>query len=369
MTTPRFIPPFPCPSDQRVRSFVAAALLATLSPAVALAVTAPGDADEPGDVAGTKVNRIVQGEITNDYPATAALMGQGQQFCTGTLIAERLVVTAAHCLEEGAPDAVYFGSQPGGPGTEVGVQGAIGHPQYAESGGYVGDIGVVILSESPSGIAPVPLSPRNADDLNGATITYVGYGETQGTGGDGYKKKANGRISDFFDDVMEVQPEDGSACFGDSGGGVYHEDAGVTTVVAVVSFGYTDDCMDPGGNTRTDMYLDWLAQQGGGDLPDGGDGNAGNDGNQGDDDDAGDDDDFGDDDDWTCDAADPDCDDDDNYDPRRAGAGCSIGDSSSSAAGSLSLAFLLVLGASLPRRRRPNPVPGAAARRPVDAQR
>ncbi len=333
----------------QTRSLVAASLFATLLPASALAVTGPS-ADEPGDTDNEHIDRIVQGEVTNDFPATAALMGGGMAFCTGTLVAPRLVVTAAHCLEDGDPESIYFGSEPGTGGTVVGVQSAIGHPQYEESGGYVGDIGVVVLSESPFGIEPVPFSPRNADDLNGATVTYVGYGDTQGTGGDGYKKKANGHITDFFDDVIEVQPEDGSACYGDSGGGVYHEDNGVLTVLGVVSFGYTDDCMDPGGNTRTDIYVDWIAQQGGGDMPDPGDGNAA--GDDDDDDNNADDDDsvdYGDDD-----------DDDDTYDPRRDGAGCSIGDSSP-AAGTLSLVVLLALGATMPRRRRPNPVPGAPA--------
>lgn len=332
----------------QVHSLVAASVLATLIPAAALAAGGGPSTGEPdGDRA--PIDRIVQGEVTDDFPATAALMGDGMAFCTGTLVGARLVVTAAHCLEDGAPESIYFGSEPGGAGTVVGVQSVVAHPQYEESGGWVGDIGVVLLSESPAGIAPVPLSPRNADDLTGAVVTYVGYGDTQGTGGEGYKKKANGHITELIDDYIEVQPEDGSACYGDSGGGVYHEDGGVLTVLGVVSFGYTDDCMDPGGNTRTDIYAEWIAEQGGGDLPDPGDGNASDDDDNTDNDD---------------DDADGDRvaarDDDTNHDPRRDGAGCSIGDSSP-ADGALSLALLLVLGATTPRRRSPSLVPGATA--------
>ncbi len=329
----------------QLQSLLAASLLATLLPATAL--EAGGlPADEP-DAHRGPIDRIVQGELTDDFPATAALMGDGMAFCTGTLIAERLVVTAAHCLEDGPPESVYFGSEPGRGGVSVGVQSVAYHPDYEESDGYVGDIGVVVLSEAPSGIEPVPLSPRNADDLNGAVVLYVGYGDTQGTGGEGFKKKASGRITDLYDDVIEVQPEDGSACYGDSGGGVYHEDQGVLTVVGVVSFGYTDDCMDLGGNTRTDIYVDWIAAHGGGDLPGPGDANASDDPNDNDVDTR---------------------DDDATHDPRRDGAGCSIGDSSP-AGGALSLALLLALGAALPRRRSPKLVPGATAGLTIGARR
>ena len=56
--------------------------------------------------------RIVGGERTPDYPAVVALLDdQHGHFCTGTLIGERTVLTAAHCIDEWVPvSAVYFGS-------------------------------------------------------------------------------------------------------------------------------------------------------------------------------------------------------------------------------------------------------------------
>ncbi len=201
-------------------------------------------------------SRIVEGEVTTEWPATAALMDGSEPFCTGTLIEPNIVLTAGHCLEEGAPTEIYFGDGPGTAGTIVSVLGIRIHEDY----GWDRDIGLVYLDGDVPGIEPVSVDDTPAEDLIGQEIIYVGYGSTEGTGGEGLKKEATATVTDIDGDVLVVNPENGSACWGDSGGPLYRFGEGTEPVVAgVVSFGYTDDCMDLGGNTRTDVYVDWIA--------------------------------------------------------------------------------------------------------------
>jgi secreted trypsin-like serine protease len=242
-----------------------AALLPTL--ALAAGATPADPLDERPD--GQRVHRIVNGDVTDAWPATVALLWDEEAGCTGTLIEPTVVLTAAHCLEEGDPDTVLFGPALTGTVDRVGVGRAVMHPAYASTQGDEGDIGLVFLN-SAAPVRPAVLDVQDAGRLQGKTITYVGFGETQGTGGEGRKKEATATVVEVGADILDVQPDSGSACYGDSGGGLYFRQDGVDRVVGVVSFGYTDDCMDLGGNTRTDKYLPWIGEQTGSAVGDSG---------------------------------------------------------------------------------------------------
>jgi trypsin len=101
----------------------AASVGVVLAAGISSASAAPGDTAEP---------RIVGGQTTTieEYPWQAGLLAAGsgsalnRQFCGGSLLTTRIVITAAHCVRNNDPDCgsdaacAPPGSDPGGDGTE-----------------------------------------------------------------------------------------------------------------------------------------------------------------------------------------------------------------------------------------------------------
>ncbi len=266
----------------------------------------PGAAAEPGAGPAAVERRAehdMEPRVTNGSPATAGdypwyvalLYTSGadyfhRQFCGGTVVAARVVVTAAHCVDDLREVDVLYGTDLlDGSGTLVRSSSITVHPAW-EPMASRNDIAVVKLSRSiPTAGVTVAGHDNQGSWEPGDRGEVVGFGcNDVNTGGSclsypydlwraSLALRSDGVCHGYFGGVFDPQTMlcAGTAsagatapdsCQGDSGGPLTTTGPGGTPIlVGVVSWGYGCSIL-PGVYTRVATYEPWLAQFGLGDA-------------------------------------------------------------------------------------------------------
>jgi len=232
-------------------------------------------------------------DTTNSFPNVGGLQlqfeGEWFDFCTGTLVAPNVVLTAAHCTaffdgDVGDPDAlgpddwrVSFEADPDENSTYYGADHFVVHPDWlANQAGPGGgnskmsflkdgleDIALVFLAEDVDNVTPAPVADAgylDGLDLTSGTFTVVGYGTDEYITGSAASPRAitvyDGARS--YKDVSVITEHDlfpdrfvkitKSVCFGDSGGPLFHEG----TLVALNAWTFSYRCDGPNLEYRVD---------------------------------------------------------------------------------------------------------------------
>jgi hypothetical protein len=241
--------------------------LVSLITVLAVLIAAPADAIVGGGVPSAEgIGRSV-----------VTIVGSRGNFCSGALIAPKLVLTVAHCVQPGATYKIVEYGADKQPQLQDVTSVAI-HPGFnmaaISAHRATADVALLRLDSPPKGKNAAMLGVPQLPIVVGNRFTIAGIGVTiRGEGSSGGTIRVAGLVATGQPGTLQIRlvdpvgkgVRDGlGACTGDSGGPVFEDRQGGPAIVGVISWSTGPNgsagCGGLTGVTPLTLYRDWILQ-------------------------------------------------------------------------------------------------------------
>ncbi|MGV7219682.1 S1 family peptidase [Bradyrhizobium sp. UFLA05-112] len=205
------------------------------------------------------------------------IVGSRGNFCTGSLIATRLVLTAAHCVQPGAEYKILDYGADGKPQLQN-VRAVAIHPSFnmqaMQSHRATADVALLQLEIPLKGKSTSQMDAPQIPIVIGSRFTIAGVGVTvPGDGKSSGVTRVAGLVVTGQPGTLQMRLVDPvtngvragiGACTGDSGGPAFEDKLSGPVVVGVISWSTGPNgsagCGGMTGVTPLTLYRDWILQ-------------------------------------------------------------------------------------------------------------
>lgn len=205
------------------------------------------------------------------------IVGSRGNFCTGSLIAPRVILTVAHCVQPGADYKVVDRGGDGQPQL-LNVRTVAIHPNFnmqaMQAHRATADVALLQLEIPLKGKSTVTVGMPTIPIQVGSRFVIAGIGVTvRGDGKSGGTTRVAGLVATGQPGTLQIRLVDPvtngvrggiGACTGDSGGPVFEDRPNGPVLVGLISWSTgpngADGCGGLTGVTPLTLYRDWILQ-------------------------------------------------------------------------------------------------------------